>query len=130
MLVVQVDVIDAQPLEGGVARLAHVLRAAVHADEGPVGLTDVAELGGQHRAVAPIRNGPAHQLLVGERAVDIGRIEERDAEGDRAMDRGDGLGVIAPAVEVRHAHAAEAHGGHDEAVGSEVTLLHVLLPPQ
>src|SRR5207247_11008743 len=63
------------------------------------------------------------QLLVGERAVDVGRIEEVDAELERAMDGGDGLGVIAAAVEVGHAHAAEPHGRHDEAVGPEGTLL-------
>src|SRR5439155_799857 len=59
VLVVQVDVIHAEARERGVACLAHVLRAAVHADKGPVRLADVAELGGQHDAIAPVGDGPA-----------------------------------------------------------------------
>ena len=37
----------------------------------------------------------AEQLLVRERAVDLGRVEERHAELDRAMDGGDRLALVA-----------------------------------
>ena len=56
------------------------------------------------------RDRPADQLLVGERAVDVGGVEERDAELERAVDRRDRLVVVARAVELGHAHAAEADG--------------------
>src|SRR5439155_24970191 len=78
VLVVQVDVIDAEPRERGVAGLAHVLRAAVHADKRPVRFPDVAELGGQYDVVAPIPDGAADELLVGERTVDVGGIVAED----------------------------------------------------
>jgi hypothetical protein len=38
------------------------------------------------------------------------------------MDRGDGFRFVAAAVELRHAHAAEADGGHLQR--TELTLLH------
>src|SRR5438445_5465156 len=78
---------------------------------------------------SPILEGSAHQLLVGERTVDVGGIEEGDAQLDRSMDGGDGLVVVALAIEIGHAHAAEAQGGDDEALGPEVALLHVSLAP-
>src|SRR5204863_2295809 len=62
-------------------------------------------------------------------AIDIGRVEKRDAELDRPMDGGDGLGVIAVAVEIGHAHAAKPHRGHDKALGPQMTLFHVFLSP-
>src|SRR5439155_249817 len=98
VLVVEVDVSHAESRERGVAGLAHVLRAAVHAHKGPVRFADVAELGGQDDALASVRDCLADEPFVGERAVDIGRVEEGDTEVDRAMDGGDRLGVIAVAV--------------------------------
>src|SRR5688572_33358026 len=37
-------------------------------------------------------------------------VEERHAEVDGAMDGGNRFGFVRGAVELRHAHAAEAHG--------------------
>ena len=59
------------------------------------------------------------QLLVGVRAVDVGRVEQGDAEVERAVDGGDRLVVVARAVELRHAHAAEADGGDRQALAAE-----------
>ena len=50
-----------------------------------------AELGGDHHLVADRRQRLADQLLVGERAVDLGGVEERDAAVDRGADQRDHL---------------------------------------
>src|SRR5258708_4072783 len=52
MLIVEVDHVDAEALEARLARLRHVLRPAVDARRA-VGLAHVAELRGEHRALAP-----------------------------------------------------------------------------
>ena len=129
VLVVEVDVVDAEPLQRGVAGRADVLGAAVDADAGAVGPALVAELGGQLDLVAAAGDGLADELLVGERAVHVGGVEEGDAEVEGAVDGRDRLGLVAAAVELRHPHAAEAEGGDGERGGGpEGALLqgHVL----
>ena len=121
VLVVDVDGVDAEPLQRRVARLAHVLRPAVDAEERAVLGADVAELRGEHHLVAAIANGPADQTLVGERAVDVGRVQEIDAEIDRAVNGRDRSLVIGPAVEVGHAHAAEPDRRNVRTVAAELS---------
>ena len=48
-----------------------------------------AELGGDDDLVAPALERPAQQLLVGEGAVHLGRVEEGHAQLDGAVDGGD-----------------------------------------
>ena len=55
--------------------------------------------------VAPAGDRPADQLLVGERAVDVGGVEEGDAELQRAVDGLQDGGSVTRAVGVGHAHA-------------------------
>ena len=116
--VVQIDVVDAESLERCVAGLRHVRRRSV--DAHPPVTEDVAELGGQHDLIAPVGDGAADQPLVVGRAVDVGRVEEGDAELEGSMDGGDRLVLVGRAVgEVRHAHAAEALGRDGQAGISE-----------
>ena len=77
------------------------------------------------RAAAP--QGAADELLVRVRAVDVGGVEHRDAEVERPVDRGDRLRLVAGAVEVGHAHAAEADRPDLEALGAEPARLHGVL---
>ena len=49
-------------------------------------------------------------------AVDVGGVEEGDAEVERAVDRGDRLVSVGGAVGLAHAHAAQAEAGDDQAV--------------
>ena len=72
----------------------------------------------------------AEQLLVGAgaHAVELGGVEERDAELEGSSDRGDALVVVAGAVGHRHAHRAEAEGGDFEAFFAEGALLHGWFP--
>ena len=117
VLVVEVDVVDAEPLQRGVARGADVLGAAVDADPGAVGEPLVAELGGQLDLVAAAGDRPADELLVGERAVHVGGVEEGHAEVERSVDGGEAGRLVGAAVELRHAHAAEAERGDVEGGG-------------
>ncbi len=121
VLVVEVDVVDAEALEAGVAGGADVLRLAVDADPGAVGLALVAELGGELDLVAASGDGLADELLVGEGAVHVGRVEERHAQVEGAVDGVDALLLVRRAVELAHAHAAEAHGRDGEV--AELSLL-------
>src|SRR2546427_6833319 len=95
MLVVQIDVLHAQPLEGGIARLAHVLRPPVDAQPSAVRAAYVAELRSEDHPVAAAPDRPAHQLLVGERAVHVRGVEKRDAELERAVNRRHRLRIVA-----------------------------------
>ena len=67
------------------------------------------------------------QLLVDHRTVELGGVQEVDAELQRPVDGGDRLALVGLAVERRHAHAAEAEAGDLEAGqryvlhGAEVT---------
>ena len=71
---------------------AHVLRPAVDAQERAVRAAHVAELGGEHAPVPAAAQRAPDQPLVGERPVDVGRVDEVDPELDRAMDGRDRLG--------------------------------------
>jgi hypothetical protein len=79
---------------------------------------------GEDDLVAPVLQGASEQLLVRFRAVELGGVEERAPELDRAMDRADGLAFVGRAVEGAHAHAAEAHVGD----GQVVELAHHVVP--
>ena len=123
VLVEEVDVVQAQAAQRVVARLLHVLGPAVHAALGRVVAADDAELGGQHHLVAAVGDGAAHQLLVGAAAVHGGGVQEVHAQLDRAVDRGHRLGVVALAVELGHAHAAQPLGGCGQSLCAEWSLV-------
>ena len=125
VLVVEVDVVDAEAPQRVLAARLHVVGAAVDAAHGRVvGVADDAELRRQHDLVAAVGDRPADELLVGVRPVDVGGVQQRHAELEGAVDRGDRLVVVAGAVELAHAHAAEAEGGDGGAVGAELSRLH------
>jgi hypothetical protein len=111
VLVVEVDHVDAEPLEAALAGLANVVRRAVDAANHRLGrIADDAELGREHHlARRPFDRLPTSSSLV-VRPVHVGGVEERAAEIERAVDRRDRLTLVARAVELGHAHAAEADG--------------------
>jgi hypothetical protein len=113
--VVEVDRLDAEAAKRRLACLADVVGAAVqmHLVGGRV-VDDDAALRRQHDVVAASRDRPADELLVRERPVHVGGVEERDAELERSVDDRDRLGFVAPAVAPGHAHAAESDRRHLE----------------
>ena len=120
VLVVEVDVVGAETLERPLDRRADGLGAAVR----PAVAERADELR-RHDVVVPAAlDRAADELLVGAAAVHLGRVEERDPELERPVDRGDRLRVVAaPAVEGRHAHAPEALLRYDEPL-AERPFLH------
>src|ERR1700682_5791423 len=114
VLVVEVDMTDAKPLQRGIAGGPDVLGAAADAGERSVGAAHVAKLRRHDDAVAASAECAPDELLVLERAVHVGRIEEVDAEVEGAVDGRDRLRVVTGTVELGHPHAAEAHGGDFE----------------
>ena len=119
VLVVEVDVVDAETLERGVAGPVHVLRRTVDPHPGAVLAALVPELRRDDDLFAPARDRLADEALVRERAVHVGRVQEGDAQIEGAMDRGDCPGLVGGPVELGHAHTAEAEGGDCKAFAAE-----------
>src|SRR6185437_5172986 len=112
--VIQVDVVHAEP---GQRRLAGPLDVVVLAadDAVPVAGGPVdAELRSQLHLVAAARDTAADQYLVVASAVDVGGVDEGDAQVQGAVDGRDGLVPVGGAVPLAHPHAAQALGGHGQ----------------
>src|SRR5262245_46619682 len=98
VLVVEVDDIDAEPLEAGVAGLGDIGGAAVDAVGAP-GLAGLAEFAGDHHAIAPPLQCSAAQLFVLAPAIHVRAVEMVDPEFERAMDEPGAVLVVAGAVD-------------------------------
>jgi hypothetical protein len=85
--------------------------AAVEADRLPA-LDPPAELGREHDAVAAPRERAPEQLLVRERPVDLGGVEEVHPELERPIERRERLRLVGLAVRLAHPHAAEPEARH------------------
>ena len=78
--------------------------------------------------VADRRESLADELLVGERAIDFGGVEEGHASLDRRPDERDHLLLVrGRAVGKAQAHAAEPDGRNFEAALSKFALLHCVV---
>ena len=93
VLVEQVDAVDVQPAQGVLDGGADVLGAAVQAG-GAAAVEGEPELGGDHDLVADRSQRLADELLVGERPVDLGGVEEGDAEVDGGADERDAVLLV------------------------------------
>jgi hypothetical protein len=117
MLVVEVNVLDAQALQRSIAGLVHVLRLAA---DHPVGwivlLAYVRELGRKKHLVAPPANRPADQFLVVADPVGISGIQKVDSQIERPQYRGRRFRIVALAVEFAHPHAAKSHARNNRAL--------------
>jgi hypothetical protein len=124
VLVVQVDVIRAQPTQRPFDRGTDVRGAAVEIAWSAAGMGDHSELCRHHYLVATALDGSPDEFLVGVRPVDLGGVDERHTEVERAMDRADGLGIVAtrPGIAERHPHRTQTDAGHVQV--SEIDVLH------
>ncbi|MBK5115675.1 MAG: hypothetical protein JJE23_02035 [Thermoleophilia bacterium] len=127
VLVIEIDVVEAEPLQRSVDRAAHILGAAVDRAI-PMLVEAHAELGRDHDLVATSGERFAEQLLVITPAVHLGGVEEAHTELDRAVERGDRLRLVPLTVEAGHSHAAEADLRYLESVVAECSLVHRHLP--
>jgi hypothetical protein len=82
-----------------------------------------------HYSIAPALDRLADQLVVVPFAVAVGGVEDVDAAIDRALDRRNAFVVVLPAVDARHAHAAEAELRDLEVGDSEFSVPHNNLLP-
>jgi len=107
---------------GGTALASHLvkagLRAAVNTEEVAVRGAYVAEFGREHHLIPAVGDGFADEFLVGEGAVHVRRIDKGNAELYGAVDGGDGLILVACAVELAHTHTAEADLRHLKALAA------------
>ena len=124
MLVVQVDDLNPEPQQTAIASGLHIFRMAVDANEFPLFITDIAELGRQENFSAAAFDGLADEALVLAAAVHVGRVEKVEAEIEGAVDGGNGFGVVLRSVEVGHAHATEPKGRNLWAVFPKHSSLH------
>ena len=107
-------------------RQADVRRAPVEPALVVDAVADRAELGRDDDLVAPAGDGAGEQLLVQVGSVDLGRVQEGDAEFERAVDRADRALIVlrGSGVERAHAHEAESDAPDDGSVRAEGDLLH------
>ena len=94
-----------EPSEGPFDGYPDVRRRTVEVSRTTSDVRDHAELGGEDDPVAPILEGAAHKLFVGVGAIDLGGVDEGDAEIQGAVNRSDGLGLIDAGVDVGRGHA-------------------------
>ncbi len=127
MLIVEVDVIDAEPLERRVACGADVFRASVDRALA-VGQDLVGKFGRDDHAVAIFLQRFADQLFIVPDAVNVGSVEEVDAEIDCALERRDGFLVVARTIELRHAHASESQLRYLESLFAKFSFFHDRCP--
>src|SRR5262249_39786729 len=127
MLIVQIDGIDAEPLQRCVAGRAHILGASV---DGALVIRQrlVAELGRDYDLVAMLAEDRPDQFLVVADPVNIGGVEKVDPELDRALEGGGRFDVVARTVELRHAHASKSQFRNHESLAAEFSLLHDVPP--
>ena len=126
MRVVEIDRLNAETLERGVAGLGDVGRAVVDPAFVLAGLPHDAELGG-HDQLAPPFQEAAEQGLVMAEAIGVRRVEEGDAQLHGARERRQGHSVVGRPVEFRHAHAAQPDFRHADAAFTQLAFLHNLL---
>src|SRR6266851_3506311 len=115
MLVVQVNIVNAETPQRALAGLAHVLGLAADSKPLAIRTTDDPEFRGDHHLIAPAFDRATDQLLVLKRTVRIGGVEECNSQLDRAFDGGDRFGFVGRPIELAHAHAAKAESGHFQA---------------
>src|SRR5205085_3030660 len=129
--VVQVYVINAQPLQAVRQKIPDGDRAGVEADEAAVVIAQRAKLDGDEDAVTrKVFDGFADQLFIVSDAVKVAGVEKVDAQLQRVTDCLDALGVVrlAPAVKIRHAHAAQAHSRNLRVGASQLAIFHAWFP--
>ena len=125
VLVVEVDVIGAKPLQAALDRLADLSRLAVGVATMLASLLiDIpAEFGGNDDLVAHAGEGFPDHLLVGPRAVGLGGIEEVHAALEGCVQQRDHFWPVGNVASLAVAHGAERQRRDFEAL-AEFALLH------
>ena len=121
MLVEQIDHIGVQALQARLANFAGMGGLAVDARH-PAIFDAKTELGGDHQAIALALDRLAQQLLIGARAIDLGRVEEGDAPLGGGIHDGERSVFIAL---ITKRHRAKAQTGNFETGTTKTNMMHV-----
>src|SRR5262249_42614582 len=121
--VVEVDHVDAEPLEARIAGDRDIVGLSIDATALPAGAADIAELAGNQEFVTLAFDCLPDQLLVDAGRIGIRGVEQGDAEIDAVVDRRDRFDVIGHAVVCAHARAAEPDGRYAQPL-SQLAILH------
>src|SRR5260370_21614723 len=108
VLIVQIDHLDAEALQTGLAGTDHVLRPPV--GNFAAAAAEIAELGRHEDLRAAPRDGLADKRFIVPEAIHVGGVEERHPTVDGITDQVYSGPVVAGAVYVGQRHAAEADG--------------------
>jgi hypothetical protein len=121
---IDVDVLDAQPVQAVRERGLDRGRARVIAEPGAVRPSLGPELDAQQEVLPrAAADRLADQHLVVAHAVEVAGVEERDPGVERGVDRGDALAPLGRPVHARHAHASEAERRDLRAVAAELACV-------
>ncbi len=121
VLVEKIDVVGAEAFQGTLDGFTDVFRPAV--DSRAFAVLDLeTKFRGQDHLFPPSLQRTAEEFFVGEGAVDLSGIEKRAAELDRAMNRGDGFGIIRRPVSLAHPHAAQADFGNFQSLRAQFSF--------
>jgi hypothetical protein len=124
VLIEQIDPIGLEPRERRAGDLADVRRSAVQPRLLPAFELE-SELRRDDDLIANVRERFADEILVRERPVRFGGIEERDAAIDGGTNDRDAVFASRRlSVAEADAHAAEAERRHVQTVSSEYSFLH------
>src|SRR5581483_4009913 len=124
MLIVQIDGLDAQAAQAGLASLADVLGFAVDPDKSPVFSANIPKFRGEHDLSAMSLYCSADQFLISSVAVNIRGIEKRHTQIECAVNYLYRFVIITGAVKIGHSHAAQAEAGHGQSAAAEFAFLH------
>jgi hypothetical protein len=106
---IDVDVVGAKPAQRRGKEVLHRGRPCIIAQPIPGHIAQGAELDADHDTVAVTADKRlADQHLVVAHAVEIAGVEQCYPGIESGMDGGDALAAVGGAIEVGHAHAAEA----------------------
>ncbi len=98
MEVVEVEGVDAEAFEGGLAGPLQVVEPPVEPGGPPRPRAAHAAAGADHDLVGPAGDGPAHQAFDLARGVEAGGVDEGHARVERLADQAERLGVVDVAV--------------------------------
>src|SRR5262245_2439338 len=127
MLIAQINNIRLEPLQRGLRNLFDMFRPAIQLT--PTSLATSSwfkpKFGCYYDLITKRSEGFTHQLFIGERTIDLSRVEERDAAFHGCPDKRDCLLLIhSGTVAKAHAHTAEADGRDFQITFSKFALLH------
>src|SRR5262245_49694208 len=125
MDVIEIDHVDAEPLEARLAGDRHIVGLAVDAAALAARPADVAELARDQELVALALDRLPDQLLVDASRIGIGGVEHGDAKLDAAVDGRNRLDVVGHTVVGAHAGAPKPDRRHAQSL-SELPILHHL----